>query len=236
MIFPTLDLEKVVQVGDKTRLSAVHSYTSPDEAAISKIEIRPSVESDFFTVGGNGLDQAFLDWQYSSEGQKTVSLRITVGEGETASAETIEKTIEVITESEDNLFSSDADLIEEESGIYSRLRPGRSTFLDKHRAAQKKILKELDEDGYRDIEGNKLTKSAIADIDAIRDWSKYLTLALIFGGERTQIEDVAHEKAKEYRVKASDAKASAVLRFDYDKDGEIDAEDQFSFYGTVVRR
>ena len=50
MIFPVLELEKTVQLNDKTRLDGRKSYTTPEEAAISLVEIQPEAGQPFFTV------------------------------------------------------------------------------------------------------------------------------------------------------------------------------------------
>jgi len=41
MIFGVLELEKVIQIDDRTRLDASKSYTTPDEGDITLIEIQP---------------------------------------------------------------------------------------------------------------------------------------------------------------------------------------------------
>jgi len=39
MIFPNLELEAIVQLGDRTRLSALKSFVTQNEAAISLVQI-----------------------------------------------------------------------------------------------------------------------------------------------------------------------------------------------------
>lgn len=73
MIFPVLKLEDVVQVNDQTRLDATKSYKTPDEAAITLVEIEPELEAGFIDV----TSSKYLDYQYSSDGDKDVTVRIT---------------------------------------------------------------------------------------------------------------------------------------------------------------
>ena len=57
-IFPHIELEDIVQVNDRTRLSAIKSFVSKDEAAVTLVEIEPESGSGFIDV--TGAKQA--DW------------------------------------------------------------------------------------------------------------------------------------------------------------------------------
>jgi hypothetical protein len=56
MIFPLVESEPIVQVSDKTRLSAVKSFKSNDEPAISLVEIEPESGSGFINVTGSPIN------------------------------------------------------------------------------------------------------------------------------------------------------------------------------------
>ena len=215
MIFPVLKLENIVQVGDQTRLDARKSYTTPDEASITLLEIEPEAGSGFLDITSN----QFLDYQYSTDGDKSVSLRITTD----GAPETLSKTITVISEVDDKLFSSDEELTPHEPDILEYVRSGRNSFLNVHRTAQDRILTWLDEHRITDVNGDRLTKDAIIDIEEVNDWSKFMVLRMIFEGLSNSIDDIFSAKAIRYRELEAIARNRSQLRFDKDGDGNIDA-------------
>lgn len=214
MIFPTLELEQVLQVDDRTRLNASKSYTTPDESAITLVEIEPEAGSGFVNV----TSDRFLDWQYSTDGSKLVTVRITTD----GSPVTFSKTLAVLSVADDKLFSSDSELLPYEPNLLDWVREGRNSFLDIHRAAQDRILSWLDENRIWDSEGNRLTKDNITDLDEVNDWSKFMTLRLIFEGLSNAIDDIFHQKALRYMEMESKARNRAALRLDRDNDGNTD--------------
>lgn len=214
MIFPTLELEQVLQVDDRTRLNASKSYTTPDESAITLVEIEPEAGSGFVNV----TSDKFLDWQYSTDGSKLVTVRITTD----GSPVTFSKTLAVLSVADDKLFSSDSELLPYEPNLLDWVREGRNSFLDIHRAAQDRILSWLDENRIWDSERNRLTKDNITDLDEVNDWSKFMTLRLIFEGLSNAIDDIFHQKALRYMEMESKARNRAALRLDRDNDGNTD--------------
>jgi uncharacterized Fe-S cluster-containing radical SAM superfamily protein len=102
MIFPKLKTESIVQVNDKTRIDARDTFLSPDEAAITLLEIQAEIGGQFLDVTGT----SYIDWQYDTAQEETITLRVTTD----STPVTITKTLTVISASDDNLFSSDADL------------------------------------------------------------------------------------------------------------------------------
>jgi hypothetical protein len=214
MIFPVIKLEDIVQVGDQTRLDARKSYTTPDEAAITLIEIEPDTGLGFLDI----TSSSHLDYQYSTDGTKTISLRVTTD----GSPETVTKTLEVITETDDKLFSTDEELTPHEPDILEYVRPGRNSFLNVHRTAQDRILTWLDEHRITDNDGGRLTKAAIVDTEEVNDWSKFMVLRLVFEGLSNSTDDIFHAKALRYRELEAIARNRSQLRLDKDGDGETD--------------
>ena len=210
MIFPVLEMENLVQVNDKTRLSGLKSY-SPDLVALTLFEINPD-GSGYIDVTSN----KYLDWQYSTNGTKTVSLRIN-------GSDVITKDIEVLSVADDRLFSSDAELVPHEPDILSWVRKGRNSFLDVHRTAQDRILTWLDEHRIWDVNGNKLTKEQIINLEEVNDWSKFMTLRLIFEGISNATDDVFQVKADRYKKMEEAARNRAAFRLDANSDGDEDA-------------
>jgi len=221
-IFGKLELEKIIQVNDKTRLDARKSFVSVDEAAITLIEIEP--------VAGNGYidvtSKQYLDWQYSADGDAVVSLRITTD----GAPDTISGTLPVISELDDKLFSDDSELLPYEPQVLEWVRSGRNSFKDIHRASQDRILKYLDKNKFWDLNGDPLTKAAIIDLNEVNDWSKFMTLKLIFEGLSNATDDIFHEKSLRYRDLERTARDRAVLRVDTNGDGDnTDATDLEEF-------
>lgn len=214
MIFAVLELEGVLQVEDMTRLDASKSYATPDEAAITLIEIQPEASASFYDV----TTDKYLDYQYSTDGEKVITCRVTTD----GSPVSTTKTITVVTSVEDKLFSSDSELTPYEPHILQWTREGRNSFLDVHRASQDRILKWLDENRIWDTEGNRLTKDAIIDLEEVNDWSKFMTLKFIFEGLSNATDDIFHEKALRYEGMMIQARNRAALRLDRDGDGQED--------------
>lgn len=246
MIFPVLETEKVVQIGDMTRLSAVKSFVSKDEDDVTKVEICPETQEDpedneWIEVTGSSFKDWYLDWKYSGASRAiSAAVRVTTTpaieaveddpeteeidetvEAQDAVSTTLSQSLSLLTAEDDHLFSGDQDLIAFEPDILKWVSEGRSSFLNVHRAAQGRILETLDESGVVDKEGNKLTKDAMVDLTEVTPWSRDLTLSLIFQGLSNAVDDVFSEKSKYYAGEALKRKARAVLRLDVDGDGEI---------------
>ena len=218
-IFPNLEIEKKVQVDDKTRINASKTYVSTDEAAVTLMEIEPEAGSGFIDV----TSLQYLDWQYSTDGDKVISLRVTTD----GSPESITKTLPIISVADDKLFSEDSELLPYEPNILQWVRDGRNSFLDVHRAAQDRIMKYLDENGFWDSNGDALTLDAVTDIAEFNDWSKFMTLKLIFEGLSNATDDIFHEKALRYRELEFRARDRAILRVDVNGDATTTNEESF---------
>lgn len=227
MIFIQGSLEKVIQLGDKTRLDFSATFLSPDEAEISEVTITPESSGSAVDV----TSDKYLDWAYLTEGEKTVTVSVTTD----GVATTKDFTILALTESEDKLFSNDQDIISHEVDIYRFLRPGRSSFLDFHRVAQKMILDDLDQKGLTDNQGNKLTKEDIYDIEEVKEWSKYLSLSLIYRSVQSEVGDVYDEKAQMYKNMAASNSKRATIRLDLNHDDTVDSRPDL-WTGRLVRR
>jgi hypothetical protein len=227
MIFPCLEIESILQVGDKTRLDGRKSFVAQTGGEIEIVRLRPEEGADFIDVTGT----LFLDWQYAAPGEKTVTIEVQT-ENATMS---LQKVITVISEEEDGLFSSDADLVTHEDDILRYVREGRSSFLDKHRAAQRLIVDYLDEQRLWDSEGNRLSKSALIRPEEIKSWATYLALSIIFEGISNATDDIFSVKAHKYRGLALEKKGRAVLRIDQTGNGEEDKRKSLAS-SMVVRR
>lgn len=130
--------------------------------------------------------------------------------------------IQVYTPEGDALFSEDADLVSEEPDIMKWLPAGRSTYLDLHRKSQKLILDFIDRQGYRDDNGDKITKFAFVDNSDVRLWSYYQVLRLFFMGAQNAKDDVFKDKAKYYEKLEIASRDRAILNLDLDGDEKPD--------------
>jgi len=214
MIFGQLKTESIVQVGDKTRLDGTKSFISPDEAAITLIRVEPEAAAGFITVTSTKL----LDWVYTTNGDKVVTLEITTD----GAPQTFTKTIVCLNETEDRLFSKDEDILPIEDDIYRFLKAGRSSFLDKHRISQDIIVDSLNQRGYVGPLNRLLTKDDLFNIKEVKEWSKYLTLYLIYSSVQAESGDVYQTKADNYKKLADSQSQRAGLKLDTDQDGNLD--------------
>ena len=228
MIFPILECELKVQENDKTRLDARKTFTTPDEGAITKYEIEPEADAGYFDVTTN----KYLDWSYSLAGTATVSLRITIG----VDTETATKDIEVLSESDDCLFSKDSEIIPYEPDVLDFVRSGRSSFIDVHRSAKDNIISKLVSLNLFGQSGNKVEAKDLIGLDDVKGWSKFLTLQTIFEGISNASDDVFSRKADKYALLAKAAEDKTVKNLDRDSDGVIDDRDESIKFATVGMR
>lgn len=238
-IFPLVECEPTVQVFDKTRLSAVKSFVSKDETAITKVEVETEAGAGFIDITGAAPINAknwYLDWMYSTDGVKVISLKIT-----TSGAPVIfTKTITIITEANDKLWSEDADLVSIEPDILNWVRPGRATYKDYHRAAQKRILEWFDNIKVWDKNGAAFTKDditlAIAQED-LKRISTYWALELIYGGITNKPDDVFSKNEQSARKQRKELQADrSRIRADYNKDGIQDKGEQYQMRSMRLHR
>lgn len=220
MIFPKLYCEKVLQVKDKTRIDATTSFSIEGANAITDVEIQPSAADSFVSVFNDGDPKKwFLDWAYQVDGDAIVTLKIT---DDTLTEYTESFTINVVTEEDDYLFSSDQNLISKELDIRKYIPKGRNTWKDKHRDAQRLIVDHLNDQGITNLSGGRLTKDAIVDIEEVRKWSTYLVLYLIFEDIKVTEDDVFAAKSSKYETLSGDASEKAFIRLDTSGDGNED--------------
>ena len=224
-IFGNIHLEETAQVDDKIRIDSTRSYTI-GEAAISLMRIKSEDSGTYFTV----TSDKYLDWSYPTAGTKTVTLEITTD----GAAHEFTKTIEVVTEANDRLWSSDADLVNHEPDIMNYLPEGKNSYINIHRLSRDRILDWLDEKRIWDDDGNRLTAVDVDGTD-IKGWSKYLTLQYVFEGLSNSIDDIFHEKGLRYKALAETAASRSVLRLDIDNDGSTD-EKVNNMTGLLIRR
>lgn len=229
-VFGIIEAEKILQVNDKTRINVSQSFVSPDETGISMIEIDPDGSAVYYDVTSN----KYLDWIYQAAGDYTITVRVT---STISNVSTSTASISVVTEADDKLFSTDQEIKSQEHDILNYLPKGKSSFKFKHRAAQERILSYLDEKRVWDINGNKLTKDAIVNIEEVSDWSKYMVLMMIFEDLSNAVDDVFFEKSLRYRNLMNEARNRAALRLDVNGDGVIETGEGYNLVSLdMIRR
>jgi hypothetical protein len=237
MIFGKIRTDSVVQVFDKIRIDCTKSFWVTN-VGISNVEIRPEASESFYQVINTSepenTDYWFLDWAYSTAGTKQITLRITYGVSSTVID--FNKSIQVITEAEDNLFSQDADLIGYQHDIMKYLPEGRSSWNFVHRVAQREILDYLDEKGVVNEDQSKITKDQIVDLTEVRAWSTFKTLRIIYESMSNAPDDFFFKRAEHWSKHEESAKLRCVTRLDFNKDGVIDNSKEVQSNNFIVAR
>jgi hypothetical protein len=235
------------------RLNDAGANTYTVSVSNGKITIAADGAFDLLVETGDNVDASvFADIGFTGddrEGKATytgskveyvtreVTIRVTTGVNPSEVQQSLIKTLRVISEENDNLYSTDAQLQVHEPGILKYARAGRASLLDLHRRAQELILAHLDKNGYVDYQRRKLTKASLVLTDEVKEWSTFIALRLVMEGVSNDVDDIFHEKADGYRKEEVNARDRAVLRLDLDGDGEAtDGEEADITSALVVRR
>ena len=225
MIFPSLSLETVLQVEDKTRINASRSFVNNNEI-ISDVLIQPEATEAFISVFNADSEKWFLDWAYITDGLKDVVVRVITDVTPAGRDRTYQ--INVLTADDDTLFSSDSDLLPWETDILNYLPKGKNSYLYAHRKAQDIIIAYLDEQRYWKQDGSRITKQDIAAItdNEVRkqftEWSTFQTLLIIFESIQVSNNDIFESKRIKYEALRNSARSRSALRLDLDGDSQLD--------------
>jgi len=225
-IFPVIESDDKVQANDKFRIDCSKSYISKGEPAITLVEIEPETGAGFVAVTGNPVlaKNWFLDWQYASDGDKVVSVRITTS----GAPITVTKTVVSVTFVVDKLFATDSDLASIEHNITKYVPDGKSSFKYIHRESQKQMLEWLYINGYRKFDGSRITVDEVIEVENVRYWATYLALHLIFQDLSNQPDDVFDKKSRLYENTEHKWRENIALKFDLDGDGVQGAAEGFN--------
>lgn len=231
-IFPHIQAESVIQIDDKIRLGAMKTFISAGEAAITLVEIEPHTGDGFIDITNIDSDLLYLDWAYSTDGTKTISLRVTTD----GTPVTITKDILCVSEADDKLFSTDDQLQQHEVSILKYIPRGKNSFKYVHRLCQNEILEQLYKDGYVSVTNEKLTKDNVIRIDEVSQWSKYMALRIIFRDLSNAIEDIYDQKSKRYENEEHIFRTKAILKLDYNNDGAQGEYESFNISTRGISR
>jgi hypothetical protein len=235
-IFPIIKSDLTVQVGDKVRLSAVKSFITPDEDALVSVQIQPEPAATFIDVFNADQENWYLDWVYSSSGSKVVTLKVT-NETVTPTYTTKTMNINVVTQANDCLFSTDDNLKAYEPDILSWLPDGYSSFNHIHRESRNNIVDWLDEIRLRKSNGDRFEARDLLEKEQVRRISCYMTLRVIFEGLSNQVDDVFDKKRQKFQALEASSKNRNYITLDFNDDGQADQNDNQELRTmTMVRR
>ena len=137
------------------------------------------------------------------------------------------------------VFSDDQDLKGVYPHVINYLTANETTFILRHENSRDLIIQELRNRGFQKKGANNsfyenLDAWDLLEINEVRLWSTYLTMANIFSSLQSNEGDVYKEKSEDYLKKAEFYKAGAYLTLDKDDDGVLDDAEQAS--DVTVRR
>jgi hypothetical protein len=217
MIFLNCIKEDLVQVNDKTRIDVSKSFVSG--SSITGITIKPSEDDVAISVFNANQERWYLDWAYSSDGEKTITVQATDG------TNTVSQnfTINVITAIEDNLYSNDSQIFAIESELKRYIPQGRNSYINIHREAQSRILNYLDRKRIWQDNGEPYTKTQINLHGELQKWSLYEAMLMIYTDLLISVGDKFAEKVNEYKALRNYERDRGAIRIDKNNSGTIDA-------------
>ena len=217
-IYPTLEIEKIVQVNDRTRVSAVKSYADKSGDTINKVEIQLAAAGPWLDVTSTKESDWYTDAQYTTDGDHVITVRI----NNDTTPVLASKTITIISEADDALFATDGDLTAEEPDVLRYVRKGRNTFKDVHRQTQIELLDIINRKGYRTLAGDKITAADAVDKTEVRGMGKYMALYMIYYGLSNVVGDIFEQKAATYWSRYLTVSDRQIIGLDLNADGKVD--------------
>ena len=234
MISGQIFIDDIVQENEACRIDASNSLVVGE--TLTAIDIEPEVGAGYISITTlSDKREWFLDWAYATAGTKTISLRFT----NSLAAQTVfTKTVEVVSVTDDKLFSKDQDLIAFENDIMKWLPRGRGSWNFIHRQVQSMILNDIYKHQIVATDGTKLTKDQVLDVEEVKYWSLFWALELIFGSIYNKDGDVFKEKAEKYSSLKFKNRELAMnyLKLDYNKDTVQEVTEAQEFRSLTLRR
>jgi hypothetical protein len=221
MIFLNCSRESIVQIGDKTRIDVSRSFVNG--ASVTDILIKPEATEASISVFNTNQDKWYIDWAYSTDGEKTITVEATDG------VNTISQNfkITVISEEDDNLYSTDSQIFSIESELKRYIPLGKSSFNNAHREAQSRILTYLDRKRVWNENGEAYTKDQLNVVGDLTKWSLYEALFVIYTDLFISVGDKFAEKVNQYKELKGFERERSAVRIDKDKSGTIESSNEF---------
>ena len=218
MIFINCIREPLVQVNDKTRIDVSTSFVSG--SGITDISIDPGTGP--VSVFNSDQNKWYLDWAFDSSG--TWPIVVSATDGVNTISQNFE--MEVISEADDFLYSTDSQIFAIESELKRYIPDGRNSFKNVHREAQSRILNFLDRKRIWNKDGTPLSKMQINIHDEVSKWSLYETLFIIYTDLFISVGDKFAEKVNQYKELRNYERDRAAVRIDKDANGSFDASSE----------
>lgn len=216
MIFINCQRESVVQVGDKTRIDVSKSFVNGDD--LTDITIEPESGAGAVSVFSEDQKRWYLDWAYSTDGEKQITVEANDGVNTVSNI----FTINIVSEADDNLYSDDSEIFSIESELSRYIPKGRNSYLNLHREAQSRILTYLDRKRIWKADGEAYNKNEINLNGELNKWSLYETIFMIYTDLYIISGDKFKDKAEEYKKLRNFERDRAAIRVDVNGDGQFD--------------
>lgn len=212
------------QVGEIYRLDASETFVAKGQPAISVIEIEPEAGAGYVDVTSAAARDRFLDWVFSTPGAKTATVRVTLAD---TSQSTGTHDFTIRTAAEEDLLTTDNDLVTLESDAMRYLPDGRSTWNHIHREVRKQILEDLSDNRIFKTDGSDLAIADLKDKSEVRRWATHKAAELMFLDLSNSEGDTFFNRAKSYSSKVNTYRAGAFnsLRVDIDQSGSVASDE-----------
>jgi len=220
MIFLNCITEGLVQENDKTRIDVSKSFVSGD--GITDIEIEPENGVGFISVYNLDQKKWFLDWAYSTPGDKTISVRAMDG------TNTVVQTfnLKIVSVQDDNLYSTDEQVFKIETELKKYIPQGRNSYINLHREAQQRILVYLDRKRIWNDNGDPYTKDQLNIGGELSQWSLYETILMIYTDLFISVGDKFADKMNQYKELRNYERDRGAIRIDKNNSGTIDTSSE----------
>lgn len=227
-IFGCILTDDCVQVDDRFRIWVDKNTVTPDEDAISMVEVSTDGGITFYNVS----DDLYLDWQYSAAGTYEIQSRVTAG----ANSEVFTQEIVVKTEEEDCLFANDEDLRALEPTLYDCLECYRCSYKYIHRQVRKCLMDCLLREGLLWDGCTEVELTTLKTSHQLRKLATYWALELIFMSFSKSTDDFYYDRAKHYRRLRNETYGSYRVYFDKDQDGVTESHEYSVRCNRLVRK
>lgn len=224
------NLPPKVQTGEMFRLDLSRTFVHVGEHNLHTMDV--TVEGVEYDI----LSSKYFDYDFSSTGSKTLSVSVTTS-GQGHPETTKDFTINVVSASDENLFCTDAELLQIEPDLMKMLPAGRASYHYVHRLVQDRILAEIDEKGFVNSDGDKLDAADFVDVSEVNEWAKYYALMYIMQSLSNSVEDIFNQKYERYEQYMKQCRNRAIIRYDHDGDGTIEDGETINMnYARLVKR
>lgn len=236
-IFGSIKVDSCIALNDKFRIDASFTWATPDEPDFNSVEIEPFSGHGYIDV----TSDRFLDWAYTTPGQKTITLRIMTNVG----VQQFTKTVDVKTEEQDCCLANDECLRSYEPDICKWLPCERTSYKWIHRKVATCIVDCINRMGVSERKGypvdpknpicklEPITCDQLKNNPQIEKWATFWALELILSSMSARPDDIFAEKAEFYRSLAKDAGNAPNLYIDFDGDGQLERSENISWFRPI---